>query len=382
MNLRNICIRNEEEDKIKRRIIIVFILVCSLFFICCSDKDFVEKKKKLRPVKYIKVVKTFDKTDRIFSGIAKADKESRLSFRVDGLIDLIMVKVGDLVYKGQIIAQLDPADYRIKVNAVKASLSKFSARKRNAVANYNRIRDLYKNLNVSRNELDAARSLAEASVAAVQSIKNQLELSVRQLEYTRMTAPSLCHIADVMVEENEGVVSGQPVVSINYGLRITVEFRVSEVLISQVKKNSTVKVVFDAVPGKIFNAAITEIGISSAGIETTFQVLARLNSTDRRIMPGMAAEVTCFFEQKAAKGKFIVPSFAVGKDLKGTFVFVVKHIEKETGRIYRRSVVPGEFTPKGFEILEGLVSGDLVVIAGINKIEDKDLVILNRGILN
>ncbi len=341
-----------------------------------------QNKKKLRPVKYIKMFKTFGKTDRIFSGIARADKESRLSFRVPGFIDLIMVKVGDLAHKGQIIAQLDPADYKIKVNAAKASLAKVLAQKRNAVSNYKRIRDLYKNLNVSRNELDAARSLAEASKAAVLSIRNQLELSVRQLEYTHMKAPSICHIADVMVEENESVLAGQPVVSINYGSRITVEFRVSETLISQIKKNSTVKVIFYAVSEKIFNATITEIGISSVGIETTFPVLAKLNHTDERIMSGMAAEVTCFFEKDNPGGKFIVPSFAVGKDVKGTFVFVVKSLGKESGRIYRRSVLLGDFTPKGFEILNGLTSGDLVVIAGINKIEDNDLVMLKRGALN
>jgi RND family efflux transporter MFP subunit len=382
MNLKNIYIRKEDGDNIGFKSIILFILSISLFMICCSNENLIQNEKKLKPVKYIKVVKTFDKTNRIFSGIAKADKESRLSFRVSGVIDLVMVKVGDLVYKGQIIAQLDPTDYRIKVNATKASLSKVLAQKRNAVSNYERIRDLYKNLNVSRNELDIARSLSEASIAAVQSIKNKLKLSERQLKYTRMIAPSTCHIADVMVEENESVVSGQPVVSINYGSRITVEFRVSETLISQIKKNSTVKVIFDAVVGKIFNATITEIGISSAGIETTFAVIAKLNHIDKRIMPGMAAEVTCFFEKDNADGKFIVPSFAVGKDVKGTFVFVVLPLEKESGRIQRRSIVLGEFTPKGFEIIEGVSSGDLVVIAGINKIEDKDIVLLNRGALN
>ena len=112
---------------------------------------------------------------------------------------------------------------------------------------------------------------------------------------------------------------------------------------------------------------------------TTFPVTVRLERTVEGLRPGMAAEVAFRFESTDRRERVIVPLVAVGEDRNGRFVFVVQRVDSITGVVLRRPVTVGELTTdEGFEILEGLVDGELVVTAGISRIADSMRVSLPR----
>lgn len=345
----------------------------------CGGEDKKVPEEVIRPVRYINVSLTKDGRDRSFSGIAKAGTESRLSFRVPGIVEKINVNVGDIVKKGQVIAALDPADYQLKVQEAEAGLARARAEARNASANYARIRALYENRNASRNDLDASRAAADSSKAAVRLIEKQLELAGRQLDYTRIKAPSNCSVAAVPVEINENVAAGQAVVVVNCGDQLEVRLAVPGVLIARVRHGESVNVKFDAVPDKWFHAEITEVGVSSTALETTFPVTVRMTEADERIRPGMAAEVVFRLERTLKEPRIVVPPVAVGEDRIGRFVYVVEKGETEgLGIIKRQSVTVGQIDRNGLEITDGLKDGDIVVTAGISRIEDGRTVKLYR----
>jgi len=361
---------------LKNTQIILLLLsnILLVLFTSCSKEPEVEEA--IRPVRYEKVYISGDDRTRSFSGVAQASQESRLSFKVAGNVKRLAVKVGDKVDVGQLIAELDPKDYELRVEEAEAALTQAQAQQRNAEANYERVRKLYENRNASRNDLDAARAASESAQAQVKSIEKRLELAQSQLSYTRLKAPTSGAIATVESEVNENVKSGETVVQLTSGSGIEVQVAVPEVLISQIKEGEKVTVIFDALPGQTFSGRVTEVGVASTGYATTFPVTVRLEGADQSVRPGMAAEVSFKFEstQRAAdtpaRKRIVVPSVAVGEDRQGRFVFVVKPTEEGFGVAERRAVEIGDLTEDGIEILQGLDDGDRVVTAGVSKLTD------------
>jgi RND family efflux transporter MFP subunit len=223
---------------------------------------------------------------------------------------------------------------------------------------------------VSRNELDAARAGAESAQALVRSAEKRLQLARAQLGYTELRTSNAGRIADVLVEVNENVSAGQPVVLLTAGSFLEVKVALPEILISRIQPRDTVTVTFDALPGRPFPARVTEVGVATTGTGTTYPVTVMVEEQDPNVRPGMAAEVAFRFTNPDKREHLLVPPVAVGEDRQGRFVFVVVPGEDGLGTTYRRAVKVGSLTENGLEILEGVDDGDIVVIAGVSRIAD------------
>jgi RND family efflux transporter MFP subunit len=334
---------------------------------CESEKP---PETPLRPVRVMLVVASGGSRVRTFSGATRAGVESRLSFRVPGEVRRRAVKVGDHVQAGQLIAELDRTDYELQVQQAEAALAQAKASERKARADYDRIRQLYESENASRNDLDAARAAHESADAQVRSAGKQLELAQQQLYYTRLTAPVEGDVATVPVEVNENVQAGQTVAVLTAGGELEVRVAIPEVLISEITEGEPVEVTFDIMRGQAFGAVVTEVGVQPEGTATTYPVTVRLTSSDPGIRPGMAAEVAFRFTG-SGRESILVPPVAVGEDRQGRFVFVVEPTgEEDVGVVHRRPVRVGSLTARGLEIVEGLEEGEILVTAGVSKLED------------
>ena len=273
----------------------------------------------LRPVRTMQVFASGSGRARTFSGTARAGLESRLSFKVAGTVQSIPVNVGERVGVGQTLARLDATDYQLQVEDAQASLARGRAEARNAEANLDRIRGLYENNNASQNDLDAARTAYESASASVRSVEKRLELAQNQVNYTRLTAPVSGAIAEVLVERNENVSTGQTIVVLSSGSRPEVEISVPGALISLVQTGQTVDVSVSDLEGRSFAATVSEVGVASSGSATTYPVVARLDEDTEDVKPGMAAEVQFQFESTDGVERLVVPAFAVGEDPEGRF---------------------------------------------------------------
>jgi RND family efflux transporter MFP subunit len=343
------------------------VLGLSLLFGCGGDDIPTET---LRPVRYTQVFSTGASRARAFSGVARARVESRLSFRVAGSIQRVPVDIGDEVRAGQLLAEIDPEDYRLQLEQAEAALTRARAEARNAAANFDRVRQLYETNNASPNQLDQARAGSESAAAQVQSAENRRDAARLQLSYTRLTAPAAGQVAEVDVEVNENVSAGQPVLLLTSASELEVEVAVPEVLISRVREGDEVTVTFDALPDNSITARVTEVGVVAGGLATTYPVAVRLGRPVEGLRSGMAAEVTFRFESTDSRERIIVPASAVGEDRDGRHVYVLQRIEDGIGIALRRPVTVGELTGEGFEVLDGLFDEELVVTAGVSRIRD------------
>ena len=295
-----------------------------------------------------------------------------MSFRVPGRIDVLNVSVGNRVPTGQLIARLEQTDFEIAVRQDEANLAQARAVMTNSEANLERVRGLYENDNASQNELDSATAQFQSTRAQVEAATQTLESARRKLGYSSLRAPVDGAIAAVDVEVNENVTQGQTVVMMTSGARPEVEVAIPEVLISDVQDGAPVRVSFAALPGRVFDAVVTEVGVASTGTATTFPVTVRITAESPEIRSGMAADVTFRFESRDKRDRIYLPSHAVGEDEVGRFVFLLEPSgENDVGIVQRTPVTVGALTRDGrLEILSGVAEGRNVVTAGVRRLVD------------
>ncbi len=344
------------------------VALLAIQWVGCGGEE-PEAAPVLRPVRTHTVVATGAGQQRSLAGVARAGVESRLSFRVSGIVEEVPVELGYGVRKGKILARLDPTDYELKVQEAEADVAQGQAGLRRAEADYDRVRALYENNNASKSELDAARASAESAEAQVEASRKRLEQARLQLGYTVLRAPLAGAIADVDVEVNENVLSGQKIFLLTSGSHPEVEVAVPEVLIHKVTVGQPVTIAFDALPDRTFAARVTEVGVAATGTSMTFAVTVRLDEPEPAVRSGMAAEVTFRFRQEGSGARIVVPAVAVGEDREGRYVYVVESEGEGQGTVRRRPVVIGQHGV-GIEIVEGLEEGELVVTAGVRRLSD------------
>jgi RND family efflux transporter MFP subunit len=344
----------------------------------CSED--VPRPELLRPVRTETVIATGGARTRTFSGTARAGRETRLSFRVPGIVQRVNVKVGDRVNRGQVLARLEPRDYEIAANQAEAALAQALATERTAEGDLERVRGLYENSNASQSDYEQALAGAQSARAQVDSAREALEGSRRQLGYTELEAPVTGSIAAVDIEVNENIRAGGTVMLLTSGARAEVEVAIPEVLITQVRRGDSVTVTFDALPGRVFDGVLTEVGVAATGAATTFPVTVGLVREDPDVRSGMAADVEFRFESGDGETRILVPLQAVGGDGDERFVYLLEPGgEPGIGVVRRRTVEVGGLDGDRLEILAGLEEGAQVVTAGVRRLSDGQRVKLMAG---
>ena len=323
-----------------------------------------EEQTVVRPVRYVQVVAEGASEARTYSGAARAEVETDLSFRVGGTLTQRPVDVGDEIDQGDLVAMLDSTDFQVRLDEARAGLARAEAEQRNADANYDRTRDLYESQNASRTQLDSARALAESAAAQYRAAAQQVEAARLQLSYTRLTAPQACTVAETFVEINQNVSPGQPVAQLNCGGCAEVVVSVSDTDISRVERDMEVTASVTALPGSAIPGLVREVGVATGARSTTYPVTIALTETCEEVRSGMAVDVRFEFPTTAAGDNPVVPYVAVGEDRDGNYVFVIESDENDVLRAIRRPVEVGRAISGGIVIVDGLQPGELIATAG------------------
>lgn len=360
-------IKETSAQRLRDAIAIVFAVGVVLIVVGC-EKSEVIAEPILRPVRHERVALVGMEETRTFSGITKAEVESTLSFKVAGTVTERPVDVGTAVSTNQLVARLDPQDYRVSLQQAEAGLAQARAELRNAEASYERTRGLYENRNASRSDLDSARAAAESAAAGVTASERQREAARLQLSYTELRAPQECSVAETFVIANENVSAGQGVVRVNCGDCAEVTVSVSESYIARIRSGDEAEVVIGAIKQDPLPAVVTEVGIASGG--SAFAVTVALQGDCPEVRSGMAADVRFHFAATQEEPQIAVPPIAVGEDRDGRYVFVLEPGDREIWRARRQAVTVAGIGQNGIVIAAGLSGGELIVTAGVRRITD------------
>lgn len=317
---------------------------------------------------------------RSFSGTLRAPLETNLSFRVPGQVTDVLVDVGTRVQAGELIARLDPEDYRLEVEAARASYRRAKAAAENARAELKRIKALYANDNTSLSAYDRARTRYETAKNQAEAAKRQLDLAEKRLGYTRLTAPASGSIANRTVEEGENVSVGQPVARLTAGDALEMRVQVPEELIAKIQVGQRAAVTATSLD-ESRPATVSEVASAPDGRRPTYPVVVSLNEPVESLRSGMTGRVRFNLGSTDA---VILPSAAVSQDQNGRYAYVIDQTASlddslnADGRIARRRVEIGELTPRGIVVHQGVEVDERVVTAGMSDVRPGDPVRISR----
>jgi len=332
----------------------------------CDDTAPEKKAEIIRPAKIITVGDPLAGAQRVYPGEVEAGERSEQAFRVGGELVKLPAKAGMRVKQGQLLAQLDPADFQLAVDEQQARFDL-------AKVQYERTETLVKQQLIPKSDFDTAKSNMLAA-------KADLRLAKAKLSYTRLLAPFDGVISTLNVKNHENVRQNEPILVIQTINNIDIAFNLSENIISRLKKNSgkksRPKVIFDSFPDKTYETTVKEFDTEADPQTRSYKVILTMPTPKEFIaLPGMSVNVQMDFSKisKSMGTALVVPVEAVfspeNKSLKSKIRMVWK-VDHKTMQTHATEVSIGQINSQGLEITSGLQSGDQIITAGVNFIKE------------
>ena len=255
----------------------------------CTITDVVEASGTINPVNIVSVGST-----------------------VSGLMKEIYVDFNSELKKGQLLAQIDPANFQASVDQnqaqitnAQANLARLNAELSMAEKTYTRYKNLYAKNFIARSELDQAESdylAKKASIgaqrASIAQAQANYKTAVTNLGYTKIIAP----VDGTIISRDINV--GQPVAAsfqapelfkIAQDLtKMQIEVNVSEADIGRVKEGQEAEFNLDGYPDTTFKGIVTQVRLDSTTTSNvvTYTVIVSVDNEDLTLKPGMTANVS------------------------------------------------------------------------------------------
>lgn len=373
--------------KLFNSIIIALALAALLFLASCSSTP---AQTATAPTISLPVAKLSEKAQQTYvdypaaiQGIA--DLEIRP--QVAGIIDGVLVNEGQLVKQGQILFQISELPFRAQLNSAKAALAATKAAVLNAQLEVDRLTPLVQAKVIAAFQLQTAKTTFQIALANVEQAKAALNSAQINLNYTQVKAPISGYISRLSKKRGSLVSPADidPLTQLSDVQQVRVYFSLAETdfinfnkkykgnsIADRIKQLPAVSLVLadDSVyptQGKIdmidgqFDKTTGAITLRATFLNA--KGLLRSGNTGR-IRLGIAHDHAILVPQSATvemQDKIFV--FSVGKDNKVTKTSI--SIDGKSGTNYL--------------IKDGVKSGDLIVLSGLDKLQDGQLIQPEQG---
>lgn len=318
------------------------------------------KEQGPRPVKLTEVT-SLNSVEKSFSGVVSPDQFSDLAFKMSGPLISLKVEEGQKVRTGQVVAEIDPLDFKLEYEAKKASY-------RTAEAQLQRAEKLLSKQAISKQEF-------ETTEAAFSNAKAAFEYAQNQLEQTKLRAPFDGFIQKKYVENYQKVQAGQGIVCLINPSKLQVQYTMPETNITYFSTPYSIFVEFDNYKGVRFKAKVKEYVEASpdgSGVPVYLYIDDPVFNLDTyKVAVGFSCRVILNIESESFnEGAVLVPlSAIVASDTDNDkYVFVYN---KQAQKVERRKITEKELVGKDdVVVINGLTAGDQVVSAGATRLVD------------
>ncbi len=335
-----------------------------LGLLACSDQKPKDEGPPSHLVKTLVVTSQFSEAVRTFPGQVVASQKVRLAFQVSGQIIKLHVVEGQVVQKGQVLAEVDPRDYLQTLVAEKAELTKKHR-------NYLRGKELLRSGTIPEARYDEFKAMYEVALSTTATAQ-------KAYDDTFLRAPFDGLVANKVVDNFQNIHAKETILNLQDISHIDIEVDIPEKDMADVEpirkagvidhRRSVAKVEFLAVPGKVFPVRLKEFATEADPVTQTFRITFIMPSPqDLNILPGMTATLIVDEEKKGIEKTYHLPIDAIAiNDAGEKFVWIV---DKTTLTVKRRDVTTGMMSGKVIEVISGVKTGDRVVTAGVAYLE-------------
>ncbi|MCP5108589.1 MAG: efflux RND transporter periplasmic adaptor subunit [bacterium] len=342
------------ERNFKYVILIIFTLLAAVYFyVGCSRAQEPVKTEDPIPVKMVPVVQKIVSVPLHTSGRLSLKAQAKLSFKTGGIIKHIYVEEGEAVKKGQLLAVLDLSEVHAYVKQEKNGFLK-------AKRDKERVENLYKDRAATLEQLQDVKTAFEVA-------ESRLTIAAFNLEHSKIAAPSNGKILKRLAEANEMTGAGYPVfVFGGTGDRWVIKAGIGERDIVKVRLQDRAEVRFDAYPGKVFTAYVSEIpgALDPAGGTYEVEIAFAAPEIEVKLISGFVGKVD--IHPSTGGNFFIVPvdSLVEGDGSRGAVFTVNKN------KAQRVPVVVSHLFGDNVAVRSGLEAVKAVVTSGASYLTD------------
>ena len=322
-----------------------------------------ERPESVRPVQAVTVNLAQDAQEVTYTGDVRARWETALGFRVPGKIVARFAEVGQRVKTGQTLARLDPEDQKLSAEAAKQQLLAARSDFQQAKSDLVRYKELVNKGFISAAEFDRHKTTYETAAAHLEQATAQLELNRNQTAYTTLRADHDGVVTAVQAEVGQVVTAGQAIVKTARLDELEVAVNVPENRLAELRAAKEVDITLWAAPGKTYKGRIREISPSADAVTRTYTVKVTVLDPDAVVQLGMTANAFLKGAQQAQVAR--LPLTALFQKGTEPAVWV---IDPNTRQVALKPVQVGRYTQDYVTITGGLSDGDLVVRAGVHKL--------------
>jgi len=292
--------------------------------------------------------------------------------RVDGQLLALHFQEGQQVKAGDLLAEIDPSQFRVALAQAQGQLAKDKATLANARRDLARYQQLVKTNLVSRQELDTQQSLVSESQGTIKADEAAVASAQLQLDWSRITAPIDGRVGLKQVDIGNQISSGDTtgIVVITQTHPIDLVFTLPEsdiatVVQAQKAGNGLVVEAWDRTnKQKLSQGSLLSLDNQIDTTTGTIKLKARFNNQDDALFPNqfVNARMLVSTEENAV----VIPTAALQMGNEGNFVWVLNSDNKVSKHLVKTGIQDSQTVA----ISAGLSAGDRVVTDGIDRLTE------------
>ena len=279
-----------------------------------------------------------------YSSTIEAYATNNIMPQAGARIRKINVEVGDYVVKGQVLAEMD-----------RNQLDQLELQIQNDEVEYARLKGLYEEGGVSQSDFEAAELGYKVRKTNYQNL----------LENTILRSPITGFVTARNFDKGDMFSMSAPLFTVQQVIPVKLLVGISENEYTKVKKGDTVSLTVDALPGRTFTGKVNRLYPTINAATHTFNAEVLVQNSDRALRPGMFARVKVVF---GTNHRVVLPDQCIVKQ-EGTgqkFVYLLNTDET----VSYVPVTLGRHMGTEYEVIDGVLEGDSVVMKGQSTLKD------------
>ncbi|MFA6356225.1 MAG: HlyD family secretion protein [Candidatus Omnitrophota bacterium] len=181
-----------------------------------------------------------------------------IASKVPGTVKTVNAEDNSIVKKGDVLVEIDPVDYELRVNEAQAALDIRKVAFEQAARDRDRAEALYKEEVYPKERFENAVTAYNLAKAQAEAAEAQFKIAQRNLEYTKICAPADGHAAKRSVEAGNQIQPGQALMAVvSNDMWVVANYK--ETQLKNVRPGQEARIKIDTYPGKVFDGHVDSI---------------------------------------------------------------------------------------------------------------------------